>query len=233
MESFSTPHKAHRRKTEEIAQKIVPTERLVQMPHEDKKEVIGDFARALMEEMRAGGGVEYTRVSEMYVALRGEKIFVRREDPRRVVEAIADHEPISVGFPEGDRYSNAALWEPAQGVRGLDNAYLEGYGHGNSVVTVIGFRAPGGMDVQTLPDAKREFAGIDRTNVRSIQGEIHPEDILFVSTRAPIFAFPEEEMTEGELDILDRYSELRDRGMQVQPVFVHRGYLFTEHLKKQ
>lgn len=231
MESFGV---ARKRSTEAIAQKLVPTEQLVRMPAEEKKEAIESIARALLEEMRTHGGVEYKNVSEMYAALRNEALLVRREDPQRVVEAIVDEKPIVIGFPEGERYSNAALWEGTRGARGLDNAFLEGYGHSNSVVTVVGFRTSEGLDVQVLPDASREFVGIDRTNVRSIQGKIHPEDILFVSMRTPIFAFPEDEMTEGELDILDRYSELRDRGVpSVRPVFIHRGYLFSKHDEKQ
>lgn len=231
MESFGV---ARKRSAEAIAQKLVPTEQLVRMSAEEKKEAIESVARVLIDEMRSHGGIEYKNVSDMYATLKGEKLLVRREDPQRVVDAIADGEPIVIGFPEDDRYSNAALWEPAQDTHGLDNAFLEGYGHSNSVVTVIGFRTPEGLDVQMLPDAKREFGGIDRTNVRSIQGEVQPENILFVSTRTPIFAFPENEMTEGELDILDRYSELRDRGIpSVRPVFVHRGYLFAKHVEKQ
>jgi hypothetical protein len=137
--------------------------------------------------------------------------------------------PITIDFPDEKRYSNAVLWNPTLGSRGLENTYMEGYGQFNSIVSIIGFRAGKDMNIENLPDASQKFAGLDRRYVRSIQGSIDPEDILFTSVRVPIFAFPEADMTDEELERKDAYFENRNAG----PAFIHRGFLFTKHLKKQ
>jgi hypothetical protein len=160
-------------------------------------------------------------------------MIVRRDSPIRILEALTEHENMHIDFPNGERYSNAVIWKPDQGVRGLENTYLEGYAEANGIVAVMGIKQDAINDIVALEDASQKFAGLDREYVRSIRGDIAPEDILFVSIRVPIFAFPEKDMTEEERGRYEEYAEQREGGKKVPPQFIHRGFLFTKNLRKQ
>lgn len=189
-------------------------------------------AREVLDFFR-GHAVEYTNMNELYAVLKGEKMVVRRDSPERILEAIEDNSPISIEFPQGERYSNAVLWSAKEGSRGLENAYLEGYGQANGVVTVLGVRQSTFADITELPDATKHFAGLDRSLVRSVRGTIKPQDILFVTARIPADAFPKEEMSDTELEKYEEAVDAKKFGERAEPLFIHRGYLFTDHLEKQ
>lgn len=176
---------------------------------------------------------QYSDMNKLYDVLKGEEMIVRRDAPDRIMQAIEDNTPLHIEFPPGERYTNAVLWSSNKGTRGLENAYLEGHGTANGVVTVMGVRREGVPDIIELPDSKRELAGLDRTLVRSVRGAIDPKDILFVTLRIPADAFPKNEMTGAELEKYEETAEAKASGERATPLFIHRGYLFTDHLKKQ
>lgn len=219
-----------RRRQTTLREKALETKALLALDKHERSKVMAGTAAELLGSLRETGAVEFSNLSEMYAALRGTgKMIVRREDPERVLELTVDQSPVSIDFPPGDRYSNAVEWESGLGPTGLSNAYLEGYGHINGAVTVIGFKK-GSLDIISLPDAEQRFAGLDRTYVRSVKGEVRPNDVLFVTTRVPITAFPEKEMTEPELDLLDAYREFEKNGKKPPAFFVQRGFLYTKNL---
>jgi hypothetical protein len=185
-----------------LREKALDTKVLLSLERPERDRVMTETAQELIGALRDSGAVEFKNISDMYAALRGTgKIIVRREDPERVLDLAVHHDPVAIDFPPGDRYSNAVEWEASLGSIGLSNAYMEGYGHINGAVTVAGFKK-GTLDIVSLPDAEQRFHGLDRTYVRSVKGEVKPEDILFVAARVPIAAYPESDMTETELDLL-------------------------------
>lgn len=202
---------------------------LVSLPRLERDALITETSREMLSALRKSGAVEYKNVGDMYKAIGSSELIVRRENPERVLAAVEHGDNIQFFFPEGDRYSNAVQWTPSLGVRGLENAYLEGYGHRNGIVTVIGFKPGPTLDVQSLPDASRTFPGIDRMHVRSVLGSVSLQDMWFVSMRSPVFAFPEEEMSDQEQDMLEAYRSAK----KPQPAFIHRGFLFLDHISKQ
>lgn len=228
MESFERA----KRQSADLAKRALDSKALSALQPEVRTELISATGQELLTSLRSTGATEFRNINDMYAALRGVSIIVRRDSPDRVVELMADQEPIAIDFPEGQRYSNAVEWKPELGSRGLDNAFLEGYGQINGTVTVMGFKKES-LDVQSLPDAEQRFAGLDRAYVRSVKGEIRPDDVLFVSVRIPIFAYPEKDMTETELDLLDTYREFLRNGKKAPTFFVQRGFLYTDHLEKQ
>jgi hypothetical protein len=203
------------------------------MPESDRDRLIGESAESALALLRSSGAIEYPDVSAMYKVLEGQWMLVRREDPSRIFDLVTHQEPITIDFPEGERYSNAVEWTPTLGAAGLQNAYNEGYGQLNTVVMVAGFRNSGSIDVQALPDAAHRFAGLDRTHVRSIKGEVQPEDVLFVTLRIPSNAFPDSEMTDNEYERHHAYTERKQQGDAHNPAFIYRGFLFSNNLKKQ
>lgn len=214
-----------------LRDKALDTKTLLALRKPERERVMADTAQELIGSLRKTDAVEFSNISQMYSALRGTgKMIVRREDPERVLELTVDETPVAIDFPPGERYSNAVEWESGLGSIGLSNAYMEGYGHINGAVTVIGFKR-GTLDIVSLPDAEQRFAGLDRTYVRSVKGTVAPEDLLFVATRVPITAFPESEMTEPELDLLDAYREFEKNGKKPPAFFVQRGFLYTKNLE--
>jgi len=209
------------------------TEELTRLPKSERDQVIHETARRILEIFRATGAVEYKEITDMYAALKGMDVIVRRESPERISEMVQTNSSLNIDFPEGQRYSNAVIWNPALGSRGIENAYMEGYGQLNGIVTVIGFAPNKSLSIESLSDASKHFAGLDRTFVRSVEGPVHAEDVVFVSVRIPSHILREEELTERELEIRDTYNEKRDRNGNAIPAFIHRGFLFTKNLKRQ
>jgi hypothetical protein len=203
-----------------------------QLPKEERDRLIAETGQEILNFFRESG-VEYTDISAMYDVLKGQQMIVRRESPEKLLEAVGERVPLHIDFPPGERYSNAVIWNPEQGVRGLDNAYLEGYGASNGIVSIVGFKQGALEDVIAAEDASQKFAGLDRAYVRSVRGDVSPDDILFVSVRVPAFAFLQKDMTPQEQERFEEWEEERSQGKNPAPQFIHRGFLFTKNLGKQ
>jgi hypothetical protein len=217
----------------DLSQKALSSKDFLSLPKQDRDLLMRDSAGETLSILRKSGALEYENIAEMYSALRGEELLVRREDPVKLLSAIADRESVEIDFPSEERYSNAVEWSPGLASRGLQNAYLEGHGQYNGTVAVVGFHKTEAMDVQSVADAAQNAAGLDREYVRSIRGSYSHEDIIFVTLRLPATAVKEIDMTERELDLYEEYKERSEQGELKNPLFIHRGFLFTDHLKKQ
>lgn len=191
-----------------------------------RNEIIELSAQEIIDTLKSSGATEFRNVSEMYKVLESMNLIARREDPLKVIDAVRTNSPIVISFPEGERYSNAVMWNPTLGSRGIENAYLEGYSHFNGVVTVLGFKNSESLDIENMPDASQRFAGLPREYVRSIQGRIPPDKIVFVSLRIPIYAFSRDAMSPEEKERYEEYTESHNK----KPEFIHRGFLFTQNL---
>ncbi len=214
------------------ARNPLPWSEFSQLPQQERQQLIEATAQEILGSLR-GRATEFKEMNQLYAVLKGEQMVVRRDSPERILETIEDSAPIHINFPKGERYSNAVLWSAKEGTRGLENAYLEGYGQANGVVAVMGIKQSALPDIMEMPDATKHFAGLDRSLVRSVQGTINPADILFVTVRIPAESFSEKDMTESELDAFAEFLDKKDSGGKVAPLFIHRGFLFTDHLTKQ
>ncbi|MEK7080130.1 MAG: hypothetical protein AAB883_00495 [Patescibacteria group bacterium] len=169
---------------------------------------------------------EFTDATALYRALPSETLVVRREDPVALLHTLVEQEPLPISFVGDTPYANSVVWNPrVDGTHGLDNAFLEGYGHANSVVTIYGFKKPEQFKLEQLQESMQRFAGIDRTRVRSASGLVPAEAIRFVLVRTPIQGFPEDRMTEEEKD---RLWEFKNENPKHTPSFVYRGFLSKE-----
>ncbi len=194
---------------------------------EERTELVSSTAELLSKEFIEAGGVPFEDVNTMYARLPQEKLFVRREQPDRVVDALLEHEGLSITFDGGSPYANCAEWNNPQSVHGIENAFIEGYSHRNHVVAVIGFKAGKDIQVVKLPTSAQRFGELDRSLVRSISGILQPEDIVFVSLRMPAKYTKEADMTESEI-------EYRDEGHENgSTTFIYRGFLFGKEATRQ
>lgn len=156
--------------------------------------------------------------------LGAEKLVVRREDPAKLLALAVRGEPLEIGFTGATPYANSVEWNPAiDGTHGIDNAYLEGYGHKDHVVTVFGFEKPEGFFLEELDDSQRQFAGVDRTRVRAAAGFVPLESVQFVSVRIPISAMDTNDLTEGEKDLLYEFETADSK--QRKPIFIYRTFI--------
>jgi hypothetical protein len=203
------------------------TAELTALAPDEKQELMKETALEIMTLLGEAGGTEFSDVNELYAQLPNNDVVVRREDPNKIITSLATRVPYTISFPADSKYSNAILWRPEYHEKGIANAYLEGYGNRNGIVTIVGFVPESSMQIEKLPDASQVFAGLDRAHVYSVSGEVRPEDVSFVIVRIPITAFPSEFMTEDEEDLLFDFKTRQQAGLSAEPAFVQRGYLFN------
>lgn len=197
------------------------TERLVENAQESK-EVINNF----IDYMSHVKGSHFNDVGAMYPLLAGEDLFVRREDPRVVVQAFSDELPIEIHHKQGtEPYPNAVEWNYQYGTHGLENAFLEGRAQLNGIVTVIGFKPQHvkKTEVNRVEPSVVQPGGrvIDRNHVVSIDGAVPKEDIRFVVMKIPKKLMPGIYLTEEE-------TTQDDVGGKGNPKYIFRGVLFGD-----
>lgn len=183
-------------------------------------------AHAVLEALHHAGGVVYQDVAEMYPLVH-EKILVRREDVGKVMESALEGAPIEI-TARGLR-PNVAWWELSHGSDGLKNAFLEGHTHMNGVVSVVGFEPGESLvvtDQKDIPDEPDAFVGangsvLDRHFVASAHGTTPHENIRFVVFRFPYEHFPEEELTDDEV-------EGGEKNLHGDARYVFRGVYFPK-----
>lgn len=196
---------------------------------DQKKRIVEETALDTLTHLAQAGYQEYASINGLFRDLKEPGFIVRRENPERLLSSISAHTPLTVDFPTGERYSNAVEWDTAFRIDSMNNAFFEGYGMANGIVTVVGVRSEG-LDIARLPDAQSNFYGINRESVVSIKGAISPNNIIFVIVRIPIYGYPVEMMTEEERDMFEDWDEARHKATnrRVEPKFIYRGYLNTK-----
>lgn len=180
----------------------------------------------VLDEIRGSGEYEeYQDITSMYRALPSETLVVRRENPEHLMRMLDSGEPLNLQFVGGLPYANSVVWNPkVDGTRGIDNAFLEGYGHLDGIVTVYGFTKPDDFYLEQHPESTQIFGGIERSRVRSAAGFVPREAVRFITVRIPLRYFPESLMTEKEKDLLWEYENDGRTG----PAFIYRGFLTKE-----
>ena len=185
---------------------------------------------AIREILQNGGYSEFKNVNDVFKTLPDTSIIVRREDPRRIFELLSEANEYKIGFENDDeRYSNCVEWNfKRDGSANIHNAYMEGFSDLNNVVAVVGFEQASDDDILKLPDAQQNFYGLQRDKVRSFKGTVNQEKIKFVNLRIPAHLLPENELTETELDRLHTFIEAKKNNDRVEPIMIHRSFMFTD-----
>ena len=168
------------------------------------------------------------------------QLIVRRESPEKLIDAILHDKDIEIGFDPakfGDKYLNCAVWAHGEDA-GMRNAFLEGFSRMKGIVMIEAFKPNPDMKVEELSKAIKFLPGakgtevIDRTRCRAAEGRIHPEDMRFVILQVEVQHFPEDQLTEKELERLAEYEEAVERGERPPEEpgkkYVWRGFTFEE-----
>lgn len=203
----------------------------VEAHHGDGVESSREASRITLEALRdATDGVFFEDVGAMYPLIH-ERVLVRRESVETAMHSLLEDEDITID-PKG-LYPNVAWWDLAHGSEGLKNAFLEGRAHLNGVVAVLGFEPSDALvvvDQKDIPDEPGVFRGADGTDldrrfVASAHGIVSRDDMRFAIFRFPYQYFPEDEMTDAEV-------EGGDKNPHGKLQYIFRGIYFPEGGKK-
>jgi len=138
-------------------------------------------------------------------------LVVRRESPERVIEAVGSHTSFDVQFdPEahgGMDYPNAGIL--GGDARGLRIPYRRGFARveneetAGSIIAVVGIIPELSLlKTQSLPaDTYTHYKEPkERDLIRMVTGTVPIESVLFINILIPYKFFPEDMMTDHELD---------------------------------
>ncbi|MFZ2832139.1 MAG: hypothetical protein WAZ40_03215 [Minisyncoccia bacterium] len=175
-------------------------------------------------------GVFFEDVGGLYPLIEG-RVLVRRENIETAMHGLLEDKDISID-PKG-LYPNVAWWDMAHGSEGLKNAFLEGRAHLNGVVAVLGFEPSATLaivDQKDIPDEAGVFQGadgadLDRRFVASAHGVVSHNDFRFAIFRFPYQYFPEDKMTDAEI-------EGGDKNPQGKLQFIFRGVYLPKETER-
>ena len=211
-----------------------PKAREPRMSVEQSREAARAAYGRLVDSLVAMGATLHPDINDIYRSKRfgNDRMIVRKENPADLIRTIARGLPHQIGLDAqlGDLYPNAVVWNPNDGSRGIEIAYLEGHGNIGGFVTVVGFAPSDRVRVREIPGIGIGLTGTDRSLVRCATGKILPEDVRFLMLRIPIDRFPVEQMTEGERET---YEEWVDAGEPAQKEFISRGLTFERFLREE
>lgn len=190
------------------------------------------FYHDLISQIAARGGESVSSVNELLHLLPRQSFVVRRDDPARVMRLVSGESSVSLQQDPrlGDKpYANAIEWQASQRQLGLEQAFLEGHGHYEGLVTVAGYRPTEKLIVKKIAQLGVSLTDVDRSFGVAVQGELSGQDLAFLIIRVPISRFDIAEMTPDELEKLEEWQTAKQRS----PQFIYRAFLFPDHNEQQ
>lgn len=133
---------------------------------------------------------------------RSGKIIVRRENFEKILNVLEKKQSLQIHSSEdrGKQPNAAILGNDLSGLKIALAGGFESIGDGSVVVTV-GFKPSENLMLQDLPASQFvNFQGGERHLTKIVEGEVPFKDIKFLLLRMPRDFFPEEEMTNFELE---------------------------------
>jgi hypothetical protein len=197
---------------------------------EDGVESAKETSEIVLDAIQNIHGVFFEDVGGLYPLIEG-RVLVRRENIETAMHGLLEEKDISI-YPKG-LYPNVAWWDMAHGSEGLKNAFLEGRAHLNGVVAVLGFEPSATLavvDQKDIPDEAGVFQGadgadLDRRFVASAHGIVSHNDLRFAIFRFPYQYFPEDKMTDAEI-------EGGDKNPQGKLQFIFRGVYLPKETER-
>ncbi len=192
-------------------------------PLEERRKRMSDAYLKIKKYFSESGAVFFDNMSNLYGSYVHENLIVRRDHPEKLIRSVIEGSDINV---ELKNYANCAIWTPESWNNSLGIAFLEGRAMLNGVVSVLAFKK--GEDIEVMDDVIVDHGPVltnpGRHLVRRMGGKVHKEDLRFSVLGFPVHMFPEEHMTEDELD---RWYEIKDSEEILKRNFrVLRGFDF-------
>lgn len=165
------------------------------------------------------GGEEHTASEALqFIAMENPSLILRREDPRELINALSHKRALHILFQRGDKpYPNAA--SAGFNLEGIEIPYTRGFGkiQEGAVVFITGFTPGKTLRVEGLsenPGELSRFKGRTRTLIRSVSGDVPLPNLKFVILRMPRHYFPEDKLTEEEIE--------------QEPFYINRVFTFPD-----
>jgi len=223
---------------------------------EEIKKIISEVYELLQTEALENGARLAFSQNDILKLSTEENVVVRSEAPEKVW-SIFDKGEEEIEKLEGvsAKYANAILWNPKKGLEAINPVY-EGRRSLEGFFTTVGFKpsevvvSPVDEETYQQKSALSLRKGYGFENFCHIDGNINKEDIKFLLTRMPAKYFPEEEMTDEELEDFLRYQkemtdfayyeqekeEAKRRRMLAElpvkskpaPFFIYRAFIFDK-----
>ena len=165
---------------------------------EQEKKLYYDLFKNYFEK---NGAVEYSEWQKKLKEMGGDTI-VRRENPKEVLNVLENGQPLHIGTSvnHGKQPNAAILGNDLMGLKIALAGGFEKIGQGSVAITV-GFKPSENLTLEDLPSG--EFANFkekDRRLTKIAEGDVPLKNIKFFLLRMPHDFFPEEEMTDFELE---------------------------------
>jgi len=188
-----------------------------------ERQLIKNIFLGMEDALNGAGAKEVVDVNEIYRRFKGERLILRRDDPRLLVQNIVNDKDYEINFDEkvGYEYANCVEWNTLDGINGLQNTFIEGWAQLGGIVAVVGFKKGKDLELKTPDDNFKEFFKLNRDLVRIGQGKVSNDNIKFVIFRIPEDRFPENELTEQEEERID---DCEEKGKKC---FIFRGFEFN------
>jgi len=181
----------------EIAEEIEKTI-LAGKKDEQEKKLYYDLFKNYFEEK---GTVEYSEWQKELKKM-GSNTIVRRENPGEVLNVLENGHPlhISTSINRGKQPNAAILGNDLTGLKIALAGGFEKIGKGSVAITV-GFEQSENLTIEDLPAGKfPNFEEVDRRFTKIAEGYVPIENIKFWLLRWPRSFFPEDKMTDFELE---------------------------------
>ena len=215
----------------EMSSRQFPLKKLTRENFDNSRERSRVFYYDLVAKITAQGGETLSSVNELLQLPASQAFIVRRDDPMRIMSVLSGDGRVNLTRDPrlGDKpYANAIEWQADQRHGGLEQAFLEGHGQFEGLVTVAGYRKTDDLRVTKLSELANNLTDVDRRFSISVEGELSTENLAFLITRMPIDRFDVDDMTPSELERLENW---QSDSKQVE--FIYRAFLFPEHLEER
>jgi hypothetical protein len=176
-----------------------------------RQELIKDILDNVIEQGKRAGGEFFNDIAALYKQHKQSTYIVRRENPLRVFDLIANGRPIELKPDPALRgeYANSAVWS-YNNPEGMNTAMLEGNSPSRvrDVATIIGIEESGDLTVKDIPENEKNRFDIDRGSARIAEGTIDPEKVRLLVIRAASDVLPAsivDNLSEAERDAIDNY----------------------------
>ena len=177
-------------------------------------ELAGRVFVAIRDMLEASGATYFDDINKLYKIIQHGDFIVRRDEMEPLVRLVGKKESIAIklnpqGTQHSEKYANCCEYNPQidHDAKAIKTAFLQGRSNIGGIATVYGFKKNDKLIVSEIASETRERLGISDSSVKSVEGEIAPDDLKFVVMKIPATVFPEAEMTDEEADAFYEYLE--------------------------
>ena len=168
---------------------------------EDRKNRLSEAFIEIKDSFVDVGADFYEDVNKVYRDYEMDNLIIRRDDPRNLVNCVLEKDDIDIELKD---YPNCAEWTPENWSRSLSSAFLEGRASAGGMISVLAFKKGANFEVIDISEEEKSALGIDHSSAKRMGGRVNLGDLQFAVLGVPVALFPEEQMSDLELEKWDK-----------------------------